>query len=129
MILPLFPTLAFFRAYSDKYGYTLLKAMEKELNGLGEKGVRQGTLYWIGMKLKPYETMAQLIKDACAGFGTDELLLTCCLIRFQHVMSEVMAAHIELFGKTIHERVKSECGGKYKQLLLQILNTVWPEQG
>ena len=103
--------------------------MEKELNGLGEKGVRAATLHLIGMKLKPYETMAKLIKDACAGIGTDELLLTCCCIRFQGVMSEVMTAHIELYGKTIHDRVRSEAGGKYKALLLQILNTAWPEQG
>lgn len=64
-----------------------------------------------------------------AGFGTDELLLTCCLIRFQHVMTQVMGHHIEMYGKTIHERVRSEVGGKYKALLLQVLNTVWPEEG
>lgn len=103
--------------------------MEKELGGLGESGVKDATLYLIGMKLKPYETMAMLIKDACAGFGTDELLLTCCCIRFQGVMSEVMTAHIELYGKTIHDRVRKEVGGKYKALLLQILDTAWPEQG
>jgi hypothetical protein len=45
------------------------------------------------------------------------------------VMSEVMTAHIEMFGKTIHERVRKEVGGKFKALLLQVLNTVWPEQG
>lgn len=116
-------------AYADKYGYTLLKAMEKELRGLGEKGLREATLFMLGMKLKPYETMAQLIKTACAGFGTDELLLTCCVIRFQPVLQEVQGAHIELFQKTIHDRVRSEVGGKYKALLLQVLNTVWPEEG
>jgi hypothetical protein len=115
--------------YADKYGYTLLKAMEKELGGLLEGQVRKATLHLIGMKLKPYETMAALVKAACAGFGTDELLLTCCLIRYQHVMTQVMGHHIELYGKTIHERVRSEVGGKYKSLLLQVLNTVWPEEG
>jgi hypothetical protein len=106
-----------------------MKAMEKELNGLGEKGVREATVHMIGMKLKPYETIAKLIRDACAGFGTDELLLTCCCIRYQGVMQEVMAAHIELYGKTVHERVRKEVGGKYKTLLLQVLETAWPEQG
>jgi Annexin len=112
-------------AYANKYGYTLLKAMEKELSG----NAKDGCLYVIGMKLKPYETMAQLIKTACAGFGTDELLLTCSIIRFQGVLAEVMSAHIELYGKTIHDRVRNEVGGKFKALLLQILNTAWPEQG
>ena len=117
------------RIYADKYGYTLQKALEKELGGLLEKQVRKATLFLIGMKLKPYETMAALVKDACAGFGTDELLLTCCIVRFQHVMTHVMGQHIEQYGKTIHERVRSEVGGKYKSLLLQVLNTVWPEEG
>lgn len=115
--------------YSDKYGYTLVKAMEKELNGFGESNLQQATLYLIGMKLKPFESMANLIKYACAGFGTDELLLTCCLIRYQLVMGQVQAAHIELHGKTIHERIRSECGGKFRELLLQVVNAVWPEEG
>lgn len=106
-----------------------MKTMEKELGGVGEKNLREACLYLLGMKLKPYETMAKTIKLACAGFGTDEMLLTCCLIRYQHVMPQVMTAHIELFGKTIHDRVRSEVGGKFKTLLLQILNTAWPEEG
>lgn len=113
------------RIYADKYGYSLIKAMEKELGG----NVRDGTLHLIGMKIKPFETIAQLIKSACAGIGTDELLLTCCVIRYQDVMKDVMAAHIELFGKSVHDRVRSECGGKYKDVLLTALNAVWPEEG
>ena len=103
--------------------------MEKELGGLGEANLREASLHLIGMKLKPYETIAKLIKMACAGFGTDEMLLMCSVIRYQDVMTEVMAAHIELFGKTIHDRVRSECGGKFKTLLLEILDVAWPEQG
>ncbi len=112
-------------AYADKYGYTLFKAMEKELSG----NVSDGTLHMLGMKLKPYETAAKLIKAACAGMGTDELLLTCSIIRYQHVMKEVMAAHIELFGKSIHDRVRNEVKGNFKALLLEVLNAVWPEHG
>ena len=53
------------------------------------------------------------------------------MIRYQtpEVMKDVMTAHIELFGKTIHERVRSETSGKYKKVLLALLNTVWPEEG
>jgi len=112
-------------AYADKFGYTLLKAMEKELSG----NAREGAVFLVGMKMKPFETIAQLIKTACAGIGTDELLLTSSLIRYQMVMKDVMAAHIELFGKSIHDRVRSECGGDLKKLLLAVLNAVWPEDG
>jgi hypothetical protein len=113
------------KVYADKYGYTLMKAMEKELSG----NARDGTLHMLGMKIKPYETIAELIKAACAGIGTDELLLTCCIIRYQMVMKDVMGAHIELYGKSVHDRVRSECSGKYKTLLLAVLNAVWPESG
>ena len=81
--------------YADKYGYTLEKAMEKELGGKA----RDGLLFTMGMKTKPYETAAKLIKTACAGIGTNEMLLLTSIIRYQHVMKLVMAAHIELYSK------------------------------
>jgi annexin A13 len=110
--------------YSDKYGYTLMKAMDKELGG----NVGEACAFLLGMKLKPYVTIAELVKSACAGFGTDELLLTCTIIRYQYVMQPVMSAHIELYSKTIHDRVRSECGGKYRDALLEVLTTAWPEE-
>lgn len=113
------------KEYADKYGFTLMKAMEKELGG----EVRNACLHMLGMKLKPYETMAKLIKEACAGFGTDELLLACTIIRCQAILGHVQSAHIELYGKTIHDRVRKEVGGKFKTLLLQVLNAGWPEEG
>ena len=75
------------KAYSEKYGYTLKKGMEKELSG----NVRDATLYLIGMKMKPFETIAAMIKEACRGLGTDELLLSCSIIRYQYVLKDVMA--------------------------------------
>mmetsp|Transcript_23827 Transcript_23827/g.33311 ORF Transcript_23827/g.33311 Transcript_23827/m.33311 type:complete len:333 (+) Transcript_23827:125-1123(+) len=112
-------------AYAEKYGYTLMKAFEKELGG----NDRNAAMFVLGMKLKPYEAIASVIKEACAGLGTDEMLLTCCLIRYQPVMREVYAAHIEMYGKTIHDRIRHETRGKYKDALLAIVNTVWPEEG
>jgi len=112
-------------AYAAKHGYTLLKAFEKELGGNDGKAAR----FVLGMKLKPYETIASMIKEACAGLGTDEMLLTCCLIRYQPVLREVYAAHIEMYGKTIHDRIRHETSKKYKDTLLAIVNTVWPEEG
>jgi len=110
--------------YADKYGYTLAKAMEKELSGDAQKAA----IYTVNMKLKPYEAIAKVIKSACAGIGTDELLLTCCVIRYQHIMGQVNMAHMELFGKSIHDRIRHECGGSYKDLLLALVNKVFPEE-
>jgi len=108
--------------YADQYGYTLFKAFEKEMGSLGGEAI----LFTLGMKLKPYETIAKLIKKACAGFGTDELLLTCTLIRYQDLMGHVCVAHEELFEKSVHKRVKDETRGNYEKLLLELLNKVAP---
>lgn len=59
--------------YAEKRGYTLSKAMEKELSG----NARDATIHLIGMKTKPYETAAAMIKEACKGIGTDELVSLC----------------------------------------------------
>ena len=138
--------------YADKYGYSLEKAMEKEFTGKAKDGL----IFTIGMKLKPFPTIANLIKSACAGIGTNEMLLIDSIVRYQvsrskrvlwplsnsakkrpihplfpfflqHVMKDVMAAHIELYSKSIHDRVREECSGKLKDLLLAVLNAAWPE--
>jgi len=57
----------------------------------------------------------------CKGFGTNETLLASALIRFHHVMPEVMLAHVELYGMTIQDRVKSETRGDFEALLMELL--------
>jgi Annexin len=103
--------------YADKHGFTLVKTLETELGGAVEKAA----MFMVGMKLKPYEEVAKLIKTACAGMGTNELLLTSTLIRYQGIMKEVTLAHVELYGETIQDRVKRECGGDHERVLLEIL--------
>lgn len=108
-------------AYADKYGYTLTKACEKEL----KRDAEAAALFMLGMKLKPYEEVAKVINRACKGLGTDELLLSTILIRYQLIMSEVQKAHEELYGKSILERVKSETRGDYEKVLVALLETVY----
>jgi len=110
--------------YADKYGYTLVKAMEEELSGDAKKAA----VFLVEMKLKPYDAIAKLVKSACAGIGTDELLLSSCVIRYQHTMGQVNMAHMDLFGKGIHDRIRNECRGNYKSLLLALVNKVFPEE-
>jgi len=105
--------------YIEKYGYTLWKAVEKEMSGT----LQDATLYLIGFKTKPAEEAARIIKKACAGFGTDELALSCSIVRFHNILGEVGPAHEELFQKTLRQRLKSETTGKYEKLLLKIVDT------
>lgn len=110
--------------YADKYGYTIVKALEEELGGDSE----DAALFQLGMKLKPYDTVANLIKSACAGFGTDELLLTCCIIRYQNIIGQVGIHHQKLHEKSIQDRIKGEVGGNYKKLLLALVDKIYPEE-
>jgi len=110
--------------YCDKYGYTLFKAVEKEMGGDSEAAL----LYTLGIKLKPFETIAKFIKSACAGIGTNELLLTCTLVRYQTYLPHVCAAHQKLFDKSLQKRILDECGGDYEKLLLAVVNKVSPEE-
>lgn len=57
----------------------------------------------------------------CKGFGTNETLLASALIRFHQVMPKVMLAHVEMYGKTIQDRVKSETRGDFEALLMELL--------
>jgi annexin A7/11 len=102
--------------YAEKHDVTLFKVMDTELGG----DTREATLFLLGMKLRPYETIAKLIKKACKGSGTNELLLSCTLIRYQIVLKEVMLAYVELYGDTLQELIKSEVGGDYKRLLVEM---------
>ena len=51
----------------------------------------------------------------------DLFLLSTALIRYNQIMKDVMMAYVELFGKTIQDRVKSETRGDYEKLLLELL--------
>eukprot|EP00934_Nitzschia_sp_Nitz4_P002354 Nitzschia sp. Nitz4//scaffold11_size288233//82144//83578//NITZ4_000752-RA/size288233-snap-gene-0.11-mRNA-1//1//CDS//3329534008//2354//frame0 len=103
-------------AYADKHDVTLFKVMDTELGG----HTRDATLYLLGMKIKPYQTVAKLIKKACKGIGTNELLLTCAIIRYQICLSDVMDAYEELYGESLQELLKSEIGGDYRRLLTEL---------
>jgi len=104
-------------AYADKYGYTLSKALEKELDG----NVRDAALYHLNMKIKPYETAAAEIKKVCAGFGTDEYALTACIVRYQTILRQVDEAHIKAYDKSIIDRINSEVRGDYRKILIVIV--------
>merc|ERR1719223_2297921 len=103
-------------AYVSKYNVNLEQALEKELRGKAEKAA----IFTLGMKLHPHETVAKHIKSTCAGMGTDELGLSCAILRYQHILPRVMIEHNNLYGKTIGDRVTDETRGDYKDLLLEM---------
>mmetsp|Transcript_29654 Transcript_29654/g.62998 ORF Transcript_29654/g.62998 Transcript_29654/m.62998 type:complete len:336 (-) Transcript_29654:258-1265(-) len=110
-------------AYVAEYSVNLERALKKELRGKAE----DAAIYTLGMKLNPYEMAARHIKSTCAGLGTDELGLSCAILRYQHILPRVMIEHTNLFGKTIGDRVSSETRGDYEKLLLEMIRVTWPD--
>ncbi len=110
-------------AYIAKHNHNLERALEKELSGKGKKAA----IYHLNMKLKPYETAAEHIKSCCAGLGTDELGLSCAILRFQFILPQVQVEHINMSSKTIEDRVNSETSGDYNKLLVQMIKVAWPD--
>jgi hypothetical protein len=47
--------------------------------------------------------------------------LTCAILRYQAIMPAVEAAHSEEFDQTICQRIEAEVGGKYKRLLVKMV--------
>jgi len=109
--------------YAEKYGYTLFKAFEKEMGRLGG----DAALFTLGMKLKPFETIASLFKEATKGIGTNETLLTCNMIRYQDILVNVATTHEKMYEKSLTKRVKDETSGEYKSILLTLLKKSVPE--
>jgi annexin A7/11 len=105
------------QAYADKHDITLFKVVEDEFRG----DTQDAAIFLMGMKLKPYETIAKLIHKSCKGLGTNELLLTCTIIRYQMHLPEVLAAYAELTGKDLKGTIKSELRGDHERLLVAII--------
>ncbi|KAL9189749.1 hypothetical protein ACHAXT_009424 [Thalassiosira profunda] len=109
--------------YVAENNVNLQKALEKELSGKAE----DAAIHTVNMKLKPYDAIAEHIKSTCKGMGTDELGLSCAILRYQHVLQSVQIAHINLSSKTIADRVESETRGDFERLLLEMVKVAWPQ--
>lgn len=107
-------------AYNEQYGKSLHQALARELGG----DVEEAVLFCLGMKLNPYATVADLVHEACKGLGTDEKLLMVTLIRYQSILKEVDQAYQSAYGKSLLERIKSETGGLFEDVLVQVVSCV-----
>jgi hypothetical protein len=68
---------------------------------LNERWRKSCAIFHLNMKLNmnPYKTAAEHIKSICAGIGTDEVGLSCAILRYQHILPHVMVEHITLLGQ------------------------------
>mmetsp|Transcript_269 Transcript_269/g.400 ORF Transcript_269/g.400 Transcript_269/m.400 type:complete len:329 (+) Transcript_269:60-1046(+) len=105
------------KVYQAKYEKTLEEVLDTELGGELEKAAR----FALGFKVDPARQVAKLIKLSARGLGTDELLLTCTIIRYRKFLKDAQEKYQELYGQTLSEVVSEEVGGKFQTLLLKVV--------
>jgi hypothetical protein len=75
---------------------------------------------------KAYNTIAEIdavnIKEACAGFGTDDTALTDVVCgRTKKQLRRINEVYKVKFGQTLLDQIKSECSGDYKRFLVRMI--------
>ncbi|KAG9404131.1 hypothetical protein AC1031_005670 [Aphanomyces cochlioides] len=107
------------KAYKEKHGNNLTRAIEKEFSGKCEETAAFG----IGMILSPIETVADLLERTMKGWGTDEYGLSTALVRYQPFLKDVAVVYQAKYGRSLRDRVYGETSGDYRNLLITLIET------
>ena len=109
--------IAISKEYHKLSGDTILEAIDKEFSGNMKKAFR-AIVY---ANLSPSEYFATRVKDAIKGFGTNDSLLMRVLISRDEIdMPEIKAYYRKLYGKDMVDDIKSDIGGDYKKLMVEL---------
>lgn len=111
---------ATFEAYESQNKKTPIeKAIQKETSGKFErallafvKTVRNKPGYW-----------AELLHESMKGLGTNnEDLIRILVSRSEIDLAQIKHQYLQLYGKTLHDAVKSELSGDYQKLFLTLID-------
>jgi hypothetical protein len=107
-------------AYAQKYGHTLAKDIKKEFSGHIEK-VLVAMCDFIENRPAYF---AKLLEATMSGIGTNEEQLNRLVLRLRAtpLMPAVKGAFLQLYGKSLDERIKGETSGDHEKLLLALVN-------
>lgn len=76
----------------------------------------------MNLSLDPWNTLADLIRTAVDGIGTDEYSLSASLVRYHPYMSKIKHAFEEKNKISLRERVHSETDGSFQELLMHVID-------
>ncbi|KAK3092851.1 hypothetical protein FSP39_007905 [Pinctada imbricata] len=109
---------ATFVEYEKLVGHDIYKGLSNAMLGDAEDG-------YISLAKAiedPVNFFAERLESCFNGLGTnDNMLIRILVTRSEVDLGDIKARYKELYGKTLSDQVKKECGGNYKQLLLAIL--------
>lgn len=104
--------------YVDRTGYSITKSLEEELGG----DAKDAAIHIVNMKLKPIDTVVNVIQKSMKGIGTDEYHLTAAILRYQSLLGEILPAYEEEYGERLEDKVKSELRGDFEKLIVRMIN-------
>jgi hypothetical protein len=105
------------KEYVNLTGHDLIEGVEKEFKGNIKKSLKT-IIYSI---VNPSEFFATRVKDAIKGFGTnDNLLMRILISRDEIDMPQIKAFYSKLYGKDMVDDIKSDIGGDYKKLMVEL---------
>jgi len=108
-----------FNAYATKYQHTMLKVVQKEFSGKTET-----LMSWVVTSiLSPAEHWADMLESSMAGVGTNDNMLSRCVVRIRRagLMPATKEAYLKKYGKSLDKRIKGETSGDYLKLLLALV--------
>ena len=105
------------RHYHKLSGKTILEAIKKEFSGDMQK-LLTTIVYAI---ISPSEYFATRVNKAIKGWGTnDNLLIRVLVTRDEIDMPQIKQYYKQLYGKDMLADIKSDCGGDYQKLLIEL---------
>ena len=105
------------RHYHKLSGKTILEAIKKEFSGDMQK-LLTTIVYAI---ISPSEYFATRVNKAIKGWGTnDNLLFRVLVTRDELDMPQIKQYYKQLYGKDMLADIKSDCGGDYQKLLIEL---------
>uniref|UniRef100_M4BXY7 Annexin n=1 Tax=Hyaloperonospora arabidopsidis (strain Emoy2) TaxID=559515 RepID=M4BXY7_HYAAE len=106
-------------AYEAKYKKTsVIKAIKGEFRGDAQKTL----LFYVRMATEPFEVVADLLENTMKGFGTDEYGLSAGVVRYCSMLPEIKIAYKKQYGKDLGVRIRKDTSGKYRDLLVAIVD-------
>ncbi|GFF42129.1 annexin A11 [Aspergillus udagawae] len=109
--------------YTDRIGRNLEKDLKSELSGDLEDVL-------VSLARGPLEQDVAALRDALAGIGTNEDILTDVLVgRSNADLRAIKYAYVGKYQKSLVEDIKGDLSGKTEQFFVMLLNATRPEPG